>query len=86
MLLERRERTIYASHHQFYIEDPDFPVDTAASDFWTETASKNHLAIGPGVLGIGAVSYGFVRLISEYHDLPPDLEIELWDHVTEAGL
>ena len=86
MQLEKRGRTIFASHYQFYIEDPDFPVDTSAPDFWTETASNNRLAVGPGVLGIRTGSYGFVRLLTEAHDSPPEYLSGTWDHIIEAGL
>ena len=86
MLLERRERMIYSSHHMFYVEDPDLLTDSSSPDFWNKKAFKDRLGVGPGLLGIRAGSYGNVRLISESHDRPPDVDVELWDHIAEAGL
>ena len=86
MLIESRKQRLYASHHQFYVEDRDYPGDTADPSFWTQEAFDDHLAIVEGTLGIGTGTYGYVQVTTEIHDEKPALEIELWDHVTEAGL
>ena len=86
MLIERKERLSYASHHQFYIEDAINPGDTGDPSFWTDSAYTDKLAIVERTIGIGAGSYGFVKIVSELHDSEPDLDLDAWDHVTEASL
>jgi hypothetical protein len=80
------ETRLYASHHQFYIQDSDPRGSTADSNFWTQEAVDNHLAIAEGIIGIGTGSYDFVKVRVEEHREEPPLDLSKWDHVTEAGL
>jgi hypothetical protein len=40
MLIERRAPRLYASHHQFYVEDGVRPGDTGDPWFWTKKAAS----------------------------------------------
>jgi hypothetical protein len=86
MLIERREQRLYASHHQFYVEDGERPGDTGDASFWTKAAVADLLAVVPGTVGVGTGSYGHVRVITEIHDGEPPLSLAVWDHVAEASL
>ncbi|HEY9879047.1 MAG TPA: hypothetical protein V6D29_11355 [Leptolyngbyaceae cyanobacterium] len=86
MLIESRKQRLYASHHQFYVEDQEYPGDTGDPNFWTEDAFKDLLAISEGTIGIGTGTYGSVDVTTEIHDSKPPLDLEVWDHVTEASL
>jgi hypothetical protein len=80
------EIRLYASHHQFYVQDSE-PRGTADDpSFWTKEASDNRLAVGDGLLAVGTGTYGFVKVRGEQHDSEPPLELSEWDHVTECGL
>jgi hypothetical protein len=80
------EIRLYASHHQFYIQDIEPLGSSDGPDFWTQQACTDHLAIAHGHLGIGTGSYDFVRVRVEGHQAEPPLELSEWDHVIEAGL
>ncbi len=80
------EIRLYASHHQFYVQDSQPAGDTGADTFWTEDAYHRRLAIAEGILGIGTGSYDFVKVRVEHHLNEPDLNLDDWDHVTECGL
>jgi hypothetical protein len=76
----------YASHHQFYVQDSEPVGSSGDPTFWTKTSSENRMAIGDGILAFGTGSYDVVRIRVEYHQEVPNLELDLWDHVVEAGL
>lgn len=86
MLIQQNTQTLYASHHQFYVEDGKHPGDTGDPSFWTPEASRDGLAETDGTLGIGTASYAHVRVCTEIHDAEPPLDLEFWDHVVEASL
>lgn len=86
MLIEHREQRLYASHHQFYVEDGERPGDTGDSSFWTKEATEDRLAVVPGTVGIGTGTYGNVRVMTQIHDGEPPVDLAEWDHVTEASL
>ena len=85
MMVEEEIR-LYASHHQFYVQDSE-PRGTADDpSFWTKEASDNCLASGDGLLAVGTGTYGFVKVRVEQHDSEPPLDLSAWDHVTICGL
>jgi hypothetical protein len=84
-MLEEEIR-LYASHHQFYVQDGKPHGSPDAPTFWTKEASDNRLAIGDGLLGIGTGTYGFVKIRVEQHESEPLLDLDQWDHVTECDL
>ena len=86
MMIERREQQLYASHHQFYVEDGVSPGNTGDPSFWTKDATEDRLAVVPRTVGIGTGTYGNVRVITEVHDGEPPVDLAEWDHVTEASL
>lgn len=86
MIRESRAQKLYASHHQFYVEDARAPGDTGHPDFWTKQASQDALAVIAGTIGIGTGSYATVEVNTEIHDTEPPVQLDDWDHVTEAGL
>ena len=86
MLLEQREQQLYADYNQVYVQDSNAPGNTGDPAFWTERAFSDKLAFVDGIIGIGTVTYGDVRVRSEVHDSAPQFDLALWDHVTEASL
>lgn len=85
-MLAYEEIKLYASHHQFLVQDSDPIGSTDDENFWTEDASRDRLALTDGILGIGTGSYGFVPVRVEKHTKPPLLNLSEWDHVTECSL
>jgi hypothetical protein len=77
---------VYASHHQFYVQDSAALGNTAEPSFWTEDAVNDRIAIADGIVGVGTGSFGFVKVKLEVHNSKPPLRLSQWDHVTEAGL
>jgi hypothetical protein len=77
---------LYASHHQFYVQDSDPRGSSGDPTFWNEEAGRNRLAVGEGLLAIQTGSYDFVRVRVEQHESEPPLDLAEWDHVTECGL
>ena len=86
MLIERREQRLYASHHQFYVEDGECPGDTGDPSFWTKETTEDHLAVVRGTVGIGTGTYGNLQVTTEVHDSEPPVDLAEWDQVTEASL
>lgn len=86
MLVERRKQRLYASHHQFHVEDRDLYGDTGDPSFWTQEAVRDLLAVVDGTIGIGTGTYGHVEVTTELHDSEPSLNLTMWDHVAEASL
>jgi hypothetical protein len=78
----REEILLYASHHQFFLQDSERPLDPN----YSEEAAANRSAIGNGVIAILTGSYDHVRVIVEQHFGEPQLDLTQWDHVTQAGL
>jgi hypothetical protein len=85
-MAEEEQIRLYASHHQFYVQD-SAPLSSADDpSFWTEDACENRIAIGDGILGVGTGTYGFVDVRVELHTSEPPVDLSSWDHVTECGL
>jgi hypothetical protein len=77
----------YSSHHQFYIADKSSDFATDSSNFWTQSAFDDGLAMEAGVLGIGTESYGSVKAelsILDAENITTDFEA--YDHIVEAGI
>lgn len=77
----------YSSHHQFYITDKSSDFATDSSNFWTQSAFDDRLAMEAGVLGIGTESYGSVRAelsILDAESITSDFDA--YDQVVEAGI
>lgn len=83
MLLESREFTVYASHHQFYVEDRD--IKGLAEDLW-DGDEDELFGETDGIVGIATASYGTVKVRAEVHSTKPTMDLSPWDHVTETGL
>lgn len=80
------ETRLYASHHQFYVQDSKPRGNPGEETFWTRKAFENRLAIGDGLIAIGTGSYDFVKVRVEYHRSKPKVNLAQWDHVTECDL
>jgi hypothetical protein len=77
----------YSSHHQFYIGDKSSDFATDSSNFRTQSAFDDRLAMEAGVLGIGTESYGSVKAelsILDAENITTDFEA--YDHIVEAGI
>lgn len=59
------ETEVYASHHQFYVLDPD---GEQLADLWDGAALERHLGVAEGIIAVGTVGYC---------DVP--VRIEVWD-------
>ena len=80
------ELRLYASHHQFYVQDSKPFGDTGDPTFWTQQSVEDHVATVEGVVGIGTGSYDFVRVFVKQYNEKPACDLQNWDHVTEASL
>lgn len=77
----------YTQYNQFYICDKDSPGQTDSADFWTDASFNDRLAKELGVLGVGTECYGPVKGEIVFLDKKnEDFDIELYDHIVEAGL
>ena len=86
MTAERYAWHLYASHHQFHLEDDGDPGDAGNEGFWSEEASADMLAMGPRIIAVVTASYGRVRVVLELHHARPPLEPEPWDHIVEGSI
>src|SRR5215217_5769063 len=76
----------YSSHNQFYLVDKLSDIDTA-SNFWTQSAFDDRLAINAGVLGIGTQCYSSVKAELSILDVEnAAVDFEAYDHIVEAGI
>lgn len=77
----------YTSYNQFYLGDKGNNGDTGSSNFWTEKAFTDRLALEDGVIGIGIESWGIVKGEIEVLSNPPEnTNYEAYDHVVEGGI
>lgn len=77
----------YTEYNQFYVHDKDYIGDTSNSDFWSDEACRQRLAIEKGVLGIGTQSYGYIKGEIEILLGPSsNIDSDKYDHIVEAGL
>lgn len=83
MLQETREFTVYASHHQFYVEDRDIKGDSV--DLW-DGDEDDLFGETDGIVGIATATYGTVKVRAEVHSTKPAINLADWDHVTETSL
>jgi hypothetical protein len=75
-----KEIRLYASHHQFYVQDSEPRGSSGDPSFWTKEASDNRLAMGDGLLAIGTGTYDFVKVLVEQHESAPVLRLDQWNH------
>ena len=75
---------IFADYHQFYLWDhgasPDAPTQ------YTEEDTVRRIKTGPFVVVVQPERNMNVPVEVEITDEPPDLDLDAWDHVTEASL
>lgn len=87
MLVATEEIRLYASHCQFYVQDGVFRGESIDEEnFWTEDASHRRLAVGERILGIGTWTYDDVKVVAEWHNSWPPVDLAAWDHITECDL
>src|SRR4051794_18165324 len=77
---------LYASHHQFYVQDSEPIGSMGDPSFWSPQAMDAHLATAEGILGIGTGSYDDVKVRIEHLPEAPPLDLAAWDHVVEGDL
>lgn len=83
----KRFFNFYTSYNQFYLGDEGNNGDTGSSDFWTEKAISDRLALEKGVIGIGIQSWGDVKgEIEVLANTPENTDYEPYDHVVEGGV
>ncbi|MFD2601190.1 hypothetical protein [Flavobacterium suzhouense] len=77
----------YTSYNQFYLGDEGNKGDTGSSNFWTEKAFSDRLALENGVVGVGIQSWGDVKgEIEILENAPENTDYEQYDHVVEGGI
>ncbi len=75
----------FTEYYQFYIRDAESNAQTDAVDFWNETADKNKIAVGDGLLGITVAKYAEINVTIKLCDTSPPLD-EAADHIVDAPL
>lgn len=80
------EIRIFASHHQFYVQDAEPRGNPGDAGFWSKEAFARRLALADGIVGIGTGTYGLVQVRVEQHTAEPELDFSVWDHITECDL
>lgn len=80
------EFRLFASHHQFYVQDSDPIGSMGDPSFWSPESQITRLAKVEGILGIATGSYDEVRVRVEQHTDEPSVDLSAWDHVIEAEL
>ena len=74
-------------YNQFYLFDKNSSFNTNSTEFWTDEAYIDRIAIEVGVLGIGTECYGPVKadlIIRETAN--ENFDLKDFDHIVEAGL
>ena len=82
--LRRIEAEVYASHHQFYVVDPEARF-SEGGDLWDGGGLERHLGVADGIVAVGTVGHTYLPVAIELWDAEPPLD-EGWDHVVEATL
>jgi hypothetical protein len=77
------ETEIYASHHQFYVADPD---GEQTAELWDGGGLERHLGVAEGCVAVGTVGACDVPVRIELWDEEAPLDLDDWDHVVEATL
>ncbi len=78
---------VYTSHYQFFLSDRN-PQWEDVVRLWTEPGTMlNRVAVGKGIVLVGAAGYGFKPIELELLSEPPLADdYQQWDHVTEASI
>lgn len=75
---------LFADYFQFYLQDEQSKGDLSSS--WTEQAVSDMLAVAPGIIGVGTVTFRTVPVEVKVLKSPPTDNFERWSQVTEASL
>ena len=79
-----KQYTVFADYHQFYLWDhgtsPDAPTD------YTELDTQRRIKAAPFVVVVLPERNMDVPVEVEVIDQPPCIDLDPWDHVTEASL
>lgn len=85
--MNKNQFNFYTEYNQFYIEDKESRGNTGSSEFWSEEAFLNKLAIERGIIGVGTHSYGNIKGEIEILDKPTEnINFDLYDHIVEGGI
>lgn len=83
----RHPLNFYTSCNQFYLYDKDSAGATDSSNFWTQVAFEQRLAIEEGIIGVGTECYGPVKGELTVLDAPNnDFNTDLYDHIVEGSI
>lgn len=88
-IMEKKYFKFYTDYHQFYLEDSDDESkgDAGSSDFWSEEAFKERLALANGIIGVGVESSGNdIKGEIEILEKPVNIDYSKYDHIVEAGI
>jgi hypothetical protein len=83
--METTQLSFFTEYYQFYILDADTKAATDAVDFWNDTADKNRIAIGDGLLGVTVAKYAEIKVEIRICDTKPAID-EIADHVVDTPL
>ena len=77
----------YTQYSQFYIEDKEIKTEINPSEFWSEEAHSDGLALENGIVGIRTECYGPVKgeiiILRKRND---NINFDLYDHIVEGSL
>lgn len=83
----KRKFNFYTQYNQFYIEDKEQKIEIDQSNFWSDEAFSDGLALGHGIISVKTRSYGNIKGEIEILDKPiENINYELYDHIVEAGI
>ncbi|MCD9853915.1 hypothetical protein LUD75_04325 [Epilithonimonas sp. JDS] len=88
-IMEKKNFKFYTDYHQFYLEDRDDEDKghSGSSDFWSEEAFKERLALANGIIGVGVESSGNdIKGEIEILERPINIDYNKYDHIVEAGI
>jgi uncharacterized protein YqjF (DUF2071 family) len=76
-----------ADHYQWYLEDANAAVETAAKpDFWDAAAMRDAMANARDMVSFGTVRWGNVVVSIGVREEAPQDDVASWDHVVDAAI
>lgn len=83
--MQSLELTVFADHHQFYLQDDDIRFGDL-SNAWTPEATERRLAVADHVVGLGTARNMNVAVRISVASALPDLEPTAWDSIIRTSL
>lgn len=81
-MTQKFEFEVSAEYYQFCIQDES----SENLPEWTDEEVERLLAVKAGIIGVGTISMGLVRVVVEIGECEPTNDIDGWDQVNECNL